>query len=33
MTMGTEAAKRFREIRDEEGLEAALEWTHGADKV
>ena len=33
MTMGSEAAKRFREIRDEEGLEAALEWTHGADKV
>ena len=33
MTMRTDAAKRFREIRDEEGLEAALEWTHGADKV
>ena len=33
MTMESEAAKRFREIRDEEGLEAALEWTHGADKA
>ena len=33
MTMRSEAAKRFREIRDEEGLEAALEWTHGADKA
>lgn len=32
MTMGTEAAKRFREIRDEEGLDAALEWIHGTDK-
>ena len=32
MTMETEAAKRFREIRDEEGLEAALEWMHGTDK-
>ena len=32
MTMETEAAKRFREIRDEEGLEAALEWMHGTEK-
>ena len=33
MTMETEAARRFREIRDEEGLDAALEWTHGTDKA
>ncbi|MEF8867514.1 MAG: enoyl-CoA hydratase/isomerase family protein [Haloarculaceae archaeon] len=32
MTMETEAATRFREIRDEEGLDAALEWMHGTDK-
>jgi enoyl-CoA hydratase/carnithine racemase len=32
LTMETEAAERFREIRDKEGLEAALEWTHEADK-
>jgi len=32
MTMETEAANRFREIRDEEGLDAALEWMHGTDK-
>jgi len=32
MTMETDAAKRFREIRDEEGLDAALEWMHGTDK-
>ncbi|PSQ11004.1 enoyl-CoA hydratase/isomerase family protein [Halobacteriales archaeon QS_5_70_15] len=32
MTMGTDAAERFREIRDEEGLEAALEWAHGTEK-
>jgi enoyl-CoA hydratase len=33
MTMETEAARRFREIRDEEGLDAALEWAHGTDKA
>ena len=32
MTMETETARRFREIRDEEGLDAALEWMHGTDK-
>ena len=32
LTMQTETANRFREIRDEEGLEAALEWTHETDK-
>ncbi|HKJ59120.1 MAG TPA: enoyl-CoA hydratase-related protein, partial [Halobacteriales archaeon] len=32
LTMEGAAAKRFREIRDEEGLDAALEWMHGADK-
>ena len=32
MTMETEAARTFREIRDEEGLDAALEWMHGTDK-
>lgn len=28
----TEAPKTFREIREEEGLEAALDWTHEVDK-
>ena len=32
LTMEGAAAKRFREIRDEEGLDAALEWMHGTDK-
>ncbi|WP_254535471.1 enoyl-CoA hydratase/isomerase family protein [Halomarina litorea] len=32
LTMESGTAKRFREIRDEEGLEAALEWMHGTDK-
>lgn len=32
LSMETDTPKRFREIRDEEGLEAALEWTHAADK-
>ena len=32
LTMESAAAKRFREIRDEEGLDAALEWMHGTDK-
>ena len=32
LTMETDAARRFREIRDEEGLGAALEWVHGTDK-
>ena len=32
MTMETGTARRFREIRDEEGLDAALEWMHGTDK-
>jgi enoyl-CoA hydratase len=32
LTMEAEAAKRFREIRDEEGLDAALEWMHGTNK-
>jgi enoyl-CoA hydratase len=32
LTMESATARRFREIRDEEGLEAALEWMHGTDK-
>lgn len=32
LTMETETPKRFREIRDEEGWEAALEWMHETDK-
>jgi len=32
MTMETGAAKRFREIRGEAGLDAALEWAHGTEK-
>ena len=32
LTMESAAATRFREIRDEEGLSAALEWVHGTDK-
>jgi enoyl-CoA hydratase len=32
LTMESAAAQRFREIRDEEGLSAALEWVHETDK-
>jgi enoyl-CoA hydratase len=32
LTMESAAAKRFREIRDDEGLQAALEWVHETDK-
>ena len=32
LTMETDAAKRFREIRDRDGLQAALEWMHETDK-
>lgn len=32
LTMETETPNRFREIRDEKGLQAALEWTHETDK-
>lgn len=32
LTMETDAAQRFRELRDEEGLEAALAWTHETEK-
>ena len=32
LTMEGAAPRRFREIRDEEGLDAALEWMHGTDK-
>lgn len=32
LSMETETPKRFREIRDAEGFEAALEWMHEADK-
>lgn len=32
LTMETETPKRFREIRAEEGLQAALEWMHETDK-
>jgi enoyl-CoA hydratase len=30
--MESAAATRFREIRDEEGLQTALEWVHETDK-
>ncbi|MFB6082648.1 MAG: enoyl-CoA hydratase/isomerase family protein [Halorientalis sp.] len=32
LTMESETATEFREIRDEEGLGAALEWVHETDK-
>ena len=32
LTMESETATEFREIRDEEGLQAALEWVHETDK-
>ncbi|ARS90645.1 enoyl-CoA hydratase/isomerase family protein [Natrarchaeobaculum aegyptiacum] len=32
LTMESSAARQFREIRDEEGLQAALEWVHESDK-
>lgn len=32
LSMETETPKRFREIREEEGLDAALEWMHSANK-
>lgn len=32
LTMESETPTRFREIRDEDGLEAALEWMHETDK-
>lgn len=32
LTMETETPNRFREIRDEEGWKAALEWMHETDK-
>lgn len=32
LTMESSAAERFREIRDEEGLQAALDWMHESDK-
>jgi enoyl-CoA hydratase len=32
LTMETETAKKFRQMRDEEGLQAALEWMHETDK-
>jgi len=32
LTMESDAATTFRDIRDEEGLSAALEWVHGTDK-
>jgi enoyl-CoA hydratase len=32
LTMETEPARRFREIRDEEGLQAALEWANEVEK-
>ncbi|MFW5958805.1 MAG: enoyl-CoA hydratase/isomerase family protein [Natronomonas sp.] len=32
LTMESETPTRFRKIRDEEGLEAALEWMHETDK-
>ena len=32
LTMESSAAERFREIRDEEGLQAALDWMHKSDK-
>jgi len=33
LTMESSSAERFREIRDEEGLQAALEWMHETDKA
>lgn len=32
LTMNTSAAERFREIRNDEGLQAALEWMHESEK-
>lgn len=32
LSMETETPKQFREIREEEGLDAALEWMHSANK-
>ena len=32
LTMESSAPERFREIRDDEGLQAALEWMHETDK-
>lgn len=32
LTMKSSVANRFREIRDEDGLQAALEWMHETDK-
>ncbi|ELY50155.1 enoyl-CoA hydratase/isomerase family protein [Natronolimnohabitans innermongolicus] len=32
LTMESSAAEQFREIRDEEGLQAALDWMHESDK-
>lgn len=32
LTMETEAPNRFREIRDKDGLNAALQWMHETDK-
>lgn len=32
LSMETDTPRRFREIREEEGLDAALEWMHSADK-
>jgi enoyl-CoA hydratase/carnithine racemase len=32
LTMESSTPERFREIRDEEGLQAALEWMHESDK-
>ena len=32
LTMESEAATHFRDLRDEEGLQAALEWMHTSDK-
>lgn len=32
LTMDSDAARTFRKIRDRDGLEAALEWMHEADK-
>lgn len=33
LTMESSSPERFREIRDEEGLQAALEWMHETDKA
>ncbi len=32
LSMETETPKRFREIREKEGLDAAIDWMHSADK-